>query len=191
MTNETIKRDFNSIVDADYRRNIGKFPTNLHEAISIPAADHRPWTTKARVAVRLRSNSTWSTEQPLMKSPRSGRSGKVAPWSAATATRSFDSKSPPTAFQNPGGVHQRRAKSASNGISSTINIYARPFGSYDEDDVHPSKPPVAVKVVGSRSAGRNSPGYSATPSSTIGWASSSPVPTQAPPAGNREGPVDG
>jgi TonB-dependent receptor len=130
MTNETIKRDTNGIVDAITAEDIGKFPdTNLAESIQrIPGVTiDRMNNEGSRVTVR-----GFGPEFNLVT--LNGRSmpgnlqvtGAVG---AATATRSFEFEN--LSADGISGIQvykTGRADVASGGIGSTINITtARPF----------------------------------------------------------------
>ena len=135
VTNETIKRDTNGIVDAITAEDIGKFPdTNLAEAIQrIPGVTiDRLDNEGTRVTVRgfgpefnLVTLNGRSMPGNLAVEGVAG-SGAVG---AATATRSFDFEN--LSADGISGIEvykTGRADVASGGIGSTINITtARPF----------------------------------------------------------------
>ena len=135
VTNETIKRDTNGIVDAITAEDIGKFPdTNLAEAIQrIPGVTiDRLDNEGTRVTVRgfgpefnLVTLNGRSMPGNLAVEGVAG-SGAVG---AATATRSFDFEN--LSADGISGIQvykTGRADVASGGIGSTINITtARPF----------------------------------------------------------------
>src|SRR3984885_4734459 len=135
VTNETIKRDTNGIVDAVTAEDIGKFPdTNLAEAIQrIPGVTiDRLDNEGTRVTVRgfgpefnLVTLNGRSMPGNLAVEGVAG-SGAVG---AATATRSFDFEN--LSADGISGIQvykTGRADVASGGIGSTINITtARPF----------------------------------------------------------------